>query len=116
MLTIKDVELKINGFNEAAKKKNKGISALPYNFASARSYDEGVEEVNWFEDVIVDSVTTMAQASLPPDLNVSADGSGDDDDTRLTLAYENLYEVPRTIVERFSDHIKYLDISHNKIT
>ncbi|XP_013166743.1 PREDICTED: leucine-rich repeat-containing protein C10orf11-like isoform X2 [Papilio xuthus] len=57
----------------------------------------------------------MAQASLPPHLIASPDGCVDDD-TRLTLAYENLYEVPRTIVERFSDHIKYLDISHNKIT
>ncbi|CAK1579093.1 unnamed protein product [Parnassius mnemosyne] len=53
--------------------------------------------------------------ALTPDLIVSADGATDDD-TRLTLAYENLYEVPRTIVERFSDHIQYLDISHNKIT
>ncbi|XP_013137770.1 PREDICTED: leucine-rich repeat-containing protein C10orf11 homolog isoform X1 [Papilio polytes] len=85
------------------------------HFASSTRYDEGVEEVNWTDDVIVDSVT-MAQASIPPDLIVSADGGVDDDDTRLTLAYENLYEVPRTIVERFSDHIKYLDISHNKIT
>ncbi|XP_068623752.1 uncharacterized protein [Battus philenor] len=61
-------------------------------------------------------MTTMAQASIPPDLIMSADGNSDDDDARLTLAYENLYEVPRTIVERFSDHVKYLDISHNKIT
>lgn len=47
----------------------------------------------------------------------STEGASENEDpTRLTLAYENLYELPRTIVERFSDHIRYLDISHNKIT
>lgn len=39
------------------------------------------------------------------------DGEG----TKLTLAYERLNKIPQTIVERFSEHIKYLDISHNKI-
>ncbi|XP_063547994.1 leucine-rich melanocyte differentiation-associated protein-like isoform X2 [Cydia strobilella] len=39
-----------------------------------------------------------------------------EDPTRLTLAYERLYEIPRTIVERFADHVWHLDISHNKIT
>ncbi|CAG4933889.1 unnamed protein product [Parnassius apollo] len=89
------------------------VNSIPNQFVSANvNYDEGVEEVDVSENVLVDSMTTMA---LTPDLIVSADGFTDDE-SRLTLAYENLYEVPRTIVERFSDHIKYLDISHNKIT
>ncbi|XP_072929360.1 leucine-rich melanocyte differentiation-associated protein-like [Epargyreus clarus] len=40
----------------------------------------------------------------------------EDESNKLTLAYERLYELPKTIVVRFSDHIRYLDISHNKIT
>ncbi|XP_049870819.1 uncharacterized protein LOC126370119 isoform X2 [Pectinophora gossypiella] len=61
----------------------------------------------------------MSETPIPPDLlTLSADGSAESDEesTKLTLAYENLYEIPRTIAERFSEHIKYLDISHNKIT
>lgn len=48
-------------------------------------------------------------------MNDTEDTHGEDC-AKLTLAYERLYELPKTIVERFSDHIKYLDISHNKIT
>ncbi|XP_023934827.1 leucine-rich melanocyte differentiation-associated protein isoform X2 [Bicyclus anynana] len=58
----------------------------------------------------------MSQSAAPPDLIQSAHDAHDEDPTKLTLAYERLYEVPRTVVERFSDHIRYLDISHNKIT
>lgn len=44
-------------------------TCYPCSFASSTSYDEGVEEVNWTDDVIVDSVT-MAHASISPDLIV----------------------------------------------
>ncbi|XP_064292208.1 leucine-rich melanocyte differentiation-associated protein-like isoform X2 [Plodia interpunctella] len=56
--------------------------------------------------------------TIRPDLIMSTDGSAEneEDSTKLNLAYENLYEVPRTIVERFADYVKYLDLSHNKIT
>lgn len=47
----------------------------------------------------------------------AGDGTENEDEcTKLTLAYERLFEIPRTIVERFGDHVMYLDISHNKIT
>ncbi|CAG9787401.1 unnamed protein product [Diatraea saccharalis] len=59
----------------------------------------------------------MTDPTIPPEVIKVTEGQPDNDDsTKLTLAYENLYELPRTIVERFSDYIKYLDISHNKIT
>ncbi|XP_075976046.1 leucine-rich melanocyte differentiation-associated protein-like isoform X2 [Anticarsia gemmatalis] len=61
----------------------------------------------------------MSETLLPPDIIASVDPTvenNEEDTGRLTLAYERLYEIPKTIVERFSDHIKYLDISHNKIT
>ncbi|XP_052748552.1 leucine-rich melanocyte differentiation-associated protein-like isoform X2 [Galleria mellonella] len=49
---------------------------------------------------------------------MSIEGIADkeDDSTKLNLAYENLYELPSTIVQKFALHIVYLDISHNKIT
>lgn len=49
-------------------------------------------------------------------INRGIEDNNEDESTKLTLAYERLYELPKTIVERFCDHIKYLDISHNKIT
>ncbi|XP_039750336.1 leucine-rich melanocyte differentiation-associated protein-like isoform X2 [Pararge aegeria] len=58
----------------------------------------------------------MSQSNIPAELIQSADDTNEEDPTKLTLAYERLYELPRTIVERFADHIRYLDISHNKIT
>ncbi|XP_045767336.1 leucine-rich melanocyte differentiation-associated protein-like [Maniola jurtina] len=67
-------------------------------------------------EVLVDSVTAMSLSVIPPDLIQSVHDAGEEEPTKLTLAYERLYELPRTIVERFADHIKYLDISHNKIT
>ncbi|XP_032515941.1 leucine-rich melanocyte differentiation-associated protein-like isoform X1 [Danaus plexippus] len=78
--------------------------------------DEGLITVDVSKDVVEDSMTTMNQSEIPPDLIQSVNDGTEDDATKLTLAYENLYELPRTIVERFSDHIIYLDISHNKIT
>lgn len=39
----------------------------------------------------------------------------DEESDRLTLAYENLNIIPRTLVERFGPTIKILDISHNRI-
>ncbi|XP_028026169.1 uncharacterized protein LOC114239932 isoform X2 [Bombyx mandarina] len=57
-------------------------------------------------------MTDMTEAIISPNLIVD----NEEDSTKLTLAYEWLYEVPRTIVDKFSNHIKYLDISHNKIT
>lgn len=41
--------------------------------------------------------------------------ANDQDPNRLTLAYENLNFIPKTLVERFGPTIKILDISHNKI-
>ncbi|KAJ2947325.1 hypothetical protein O0L34_g17039 [Tuta absoluta] len=81
--------------------------------------DGGVISIDVCTTVLVDSVTNMADAPIPPDLlTLTADGTAESEDesTKLTLAYENLYEIPKSIVERFSVHIKYLDISHNKIT
>ncbi|XP_050349208.1 leucine-rich melanocyte differentiation-associated protein-like [Nymphalis io] len=79
--------------------------------------DEGVITVDVENSILVDSVTAMAQTLLPADFIQSSEDSNDDGDTtKLTLAYERLYELPRTIIERFCDHIIYLDISHNKIT
>ncbi|XP_026330468.1 leucine-rich melanocyte differentiation-associated protein-like [Hyposmocoma kahamanoa] len=83
------------------------------------SVDDGLISVDISRDFLVDSVTNMTDVPVPPDLLIqSSNGSAESEDesTKLTLAYETLYEIPKTIVERFSDHIRYLDISHNKIT
>ncbi|KAJ0177644.1 hypothetical protein K1T71_006517 [Dendrolimus kikuchii] len=92
--------------------RNPSASGLGYGS------DEGVISVDVSREALVDSMTDMSETPLPPDLISSAEISNDNEDesTKLTLAYERLYELPRTIVERFSDHIKYLDITHNKIT
>ncbi|XP_037867480.1 leucine-rich melanocyte differentiation-associated protein isoform X2 [Bombyx mori] len=83
------------------------------NHASCSSVpDEGVISVDLSRDIVVDSMTDMTEAIISPNLIVD----NEEDSTKLTLAYEWLYEVPRTIVDKFSNHIKYLDISHNKIT
>lgn len=74
----------------------------------------GIIAVDVSNNVMADSFTEMA-TPIPPDLSGSTE-ENEDETTKLTLAYERLYELPRTIVERFSDHIMYLDISHNKIT
>ncbi|XP_045449279.1 leucine-rich melanocyte differentiation-associated protein-like [Melitaea cinxia] len=59
----------------------------------------------------------MAQNQLPAAFIQSTEDLNDHDETtKLTLAYERLYELPTTIIERFCDHVQYLDISHNKIT
>ncbi|XP_073952648.1 leucine-rich melanocyte differentiation-associated protein-like [Choristoneura fumiferana] len=81
--------------------------------STSTSNDGGVISVDISSNFLVDSVT-----EVPPDLIMSTEGSGEnaDDPSRLTLAYERLYEIPRTIVEKFSDHVTHLDISHNKIT
>ncbi|CAH0673854.1 unnamed protein product [Spodoptera exigua] len=80
--------------------------------------DEGVISVDVSRDALVDSMTDMSETPIPPDIitSVVTTTENEDENGRLTLAYERLYEIPKTIVERFSDHIKYLDISHNKIT
>ncbi|KAJ8724588.1 hypothetical protein PYW08_016062 [Mythimna loreyi] len=80
--------------------------------------DEGVISVDVSRDVLVDSMTDMSETPIPPDIIASVDmtNENEEENGRLTLAYERLYEIPKTIVERFSDHVKYLDISHNKIT
>lgn len=36
-----------------------------------------------------------------------------EEDQRLTLAYENLEEIPRTLVNSFGSFVRILDISHN---
>lgn len=36
-----------------------------------------------------------------------------EEDQRLTLAYENLEEMPRTLVNSFGSFVRILDISHN---
>ncbi|XP_034828536.1 leucine-rich melanocyte differentiation-associated protein-like [Maniola hyperantus] len=85
---------------------------------STKCADEGgvIAIIDVTSEVLVDSVTAMSQSVIPPDLIQSVQDAGEEEPTKLTLAYERLYELPRTIVERFADHIKYLDISHNKIT
>ncbi|XP_030029969.2 leucine-rich melanocyte differentiation-associated protein isoform X1 [Manduca sexta] len=86
--------------------------------STSTASDEGVISVDVSRGALVDSMTDMSETAIPPDLIISAEASGEnvEDSGKLTLAYERLYEVPRTIVERFSDHIKYIDLSHNKIT
>ncbi|CAB3235323.1 unnamed protein product [Arctia plantaginis] len=86
--------------------------------STSHAPDDGVVSVDVSRDVLVDSMTDMSETPIPPDIITSVDTSAEnsDSDSRLTLAYENLYEIPKTIVERFADHIKYLDLSHNKIT
>ncbi|KOB76213.1 Leucine-rich repeat-containing protein [Operophtera brumata] len=59
--------------------------------SSASGSDEGVISVDLSRDVLEDTFAEMSDTPIPPDLIM-------------------------TIVERFSEHIKYLDISHNKIT
>ncbi|XP_061704383.1 leucine-rich melanocyte differentiation-associated protein-like [Cydia pomonella] len=80
---------------------------------STSKNDDGVISVDVSSEVLVDSIT-----EVPPDLIMTTEGNVEngEDPTRLTLAYERLYEIPRTIVERFADHVRHLDISHNKIT
>lgn len=36
-----------------------------------------------------------------------------EEDQRLTLAYENLEEIPRTLVNSFGSFVRILDISQN---
>ncbi|XP_063893788.1 leucine-rich melanocyte differentiation-associated protein isoform X1 [Helicoverpa armigera] len=82
-----------------------------------RGPDDGVISVDVSRDALVDSMTDMSETPIPPDIIASVDTPGEhEENEKLTLAYERLYDIPKTIVERFSDHIKYLDISHNKIT
>lgn len=87
-------------------------------YPSVVAPDEGVISVDVSRDTLVDSMTDMSETPIPPDIIASVDNPNENEEqnTRLTLAYERLYEIPKTIVERFSDHIRYLDISHNKIT
>ncbi|XP_060802011.1 leucine-rich melanocyte differentiation-associated protein-like isoform X2 [Amyelois transitella] len=63
-------------------------------------------------------MTDLPETLIPPDVIMSTEShvENEEDSTKLNLAYEKLYEVPRTIVERFSDYVIYLDLSHNKIT
>ncbi|XP_059054579.1 leucine-rich melanocyte differentiation-associated protein-like [Achroia grisella] len=90
------------------------ISIIP----STSAADDEVVTVDVTSNGLLDSISDIPQPLIPPDIIMSTDGSADneDDSTKLNLAYENLYEIPRTIVERFADYITYLDISHNKIT
>ncbi|XP_041968491.1 leucine-rich melanocyte differentiation-associated protein-like [Aricia agestis] len=57
----------------------------------------------------------MDQNITPANMLESTDDNTEEP-TKLTLAYEKLYEIPKAVVTRFSNHIQYLDISHNKIT
>ncbi|XP_028174354.1 leucine-rich melanocyte differentiation-associated protein-like isoform X1 [Ostrinia furnacalis] len=100
-----------------AESSSHNFSNFPSTSSGTVHADEGVISVDVSKEDLVDSIGEMCDSSIPPDLIMSTEGAMDQDDpTRLTLAYENLYELPRTIVERFADHIRYLDISHNKIT
>lgn len=85
---------------------------------TSKAAEENVITVDVSRDVLVDSMTDMSETPIPPDIISTVDQTAENEDetSKLTLAYERLYEIPKTIVERFSDHIKYLDISHNKIT
>ncbi|KAM3967103.1 leucine-rich melanocyte differentiation-associated protein [Aphomia sociella] len=80
--------------------------------------DDSLVTVDVTSNVLVDSISHIPETLIPPDLIMSTEGGAenDEDSTKLNLAYENLFEIPRTIVERFADYIVYLDISHNKIT
>ncbi|XP_022123404.2 leucine-rich melanocyte differentiation-associated protein isoform X1 [Pieris rapae] len=87
------------------------------DYSVSPKYDEGVIAVDITNNVLVDSVTTMPQTAISSNI-IEAEESNveDEDSSKLTLAYERLYEIPRTIVEKFSNYVQYLDISHNKIT
>ncbi|CAH0723954.1 unnamed protein product, partial [Brenthis ino] len=87
-----------------------------YPNSTQNDSDEGLIAVDLSSSILVDSLTAMTQNFIPPDLMQGIEDNNEDESTKLTLAYERLYELPKTIVERFCDHIKYLDISHNKIT
>ncbi|XP_077288939.1 leucine-rich melanocyte differentiation-associated protein-like isoform X2 [Arctopsyche grandis] len=50
------------------------------------------------------------------DPNQSFLSTADQDETRLTLAYERLRVVPKSIVDQFADSVQILDISHNNIS
>ncbi|XP_050677775.1 leucine-rich melanocyte differentiation-associated protein-like isoform X1 [Leptidea sinapis] len=85
--------------------------------STAIQEDEGIIALDVSSNVLVDSVTAMPQTAIAPELIISDVTNNDDEEpTKLTLAYERLNEIPRTIVEKFSNYIQYLDISHNKIT
>ncbi|CAG4946081.1 unnamed protein product [Colias eurytheme] len=93
------------------------VNSENFIFSVPTNQDEGIIAVDISSNVLVDSVTAMPQTSISSDLIGVDDGSAEEEETtKLTLAYERLYEVPRTIVEKFSNYIQYLDISHNKIT
>ncbi|CAK1543839.1 unnamed protein product [Leptosia nina] len=88
-----------------------------YPFSVPPKHDEGIIAVDVSSNVIVDSVTAMEQTAISSNLiGVTESTCEEEESTKLTLAYERLYEIPRTIVEKFCNYIQYLDISHNKIT
>ncbi|GBP65623.1 hypothetical protein EVAR_47228_1 [Eumeta japonica] len=100
--------------------RNLSISKMPVKKQRLRSLEtqnRNVIDVDVCEDVLVDSVTNISDDVSNTNFVMSAETNSEheDDPAKLTLAYERLFEIPRTIVERFAAHVKYLDISHNKI-
>ncbi|KAH9645054.1 hypothetical protein HF086_005599 [Spodoptera exigua] len=71
--------------------------------------DEGVISVDVSRDALVDSMTDMSETPIPPDIitSVVTTTENEDENGRLTLAYERLYEIPKTIVERNLDALVY---------
>lgn len=62
-----------------------------------------------------DDTITLPKEIPAPELFVSCVDE-EEENTKLTLAYGKLYEIPRSLVETYADNVKYLDISHNMIT
>lgn len=65
--------------------------------------DYTTAKMNWLESI--DSGISHSQEN-----EVEHDAGN-----RLTLAYEKLYDVPKTVIEQFADSVTVLDVSHNKL-
>lgn len=92
-----------------------------------RAYENGIEVIDyrnipdWLrysstpnDEVDIFDMTSLSTLVFLSQRDNDADSIANEEDKRLSLAYERLHTFPKTLLEQFSVTIHTLDISHNQ--